>query len=324
MPTTYRFKVNDCDVSNRAKLEKYRSKRTEWLEMLDGDPNHSVWKQITSMLWNDAVFRMVNAARGLAMKGGYESSARNWTIAQFVDQGFVAVQTLSIRKLMEAPASKPHRQIISLRRVLDDIRQNRDLITREHYVAHDGLPYDPQAGEIAYKAAASKQGVHVSWMDTSGPYAWDASELAHERFDKLSGVTPDKRARDDLIREDVFVQIEQALKASGWKDIVDFGNKLVAHAADATSRGTLLQGQNGLSLDMLTRCHEGICRSANAIWTSLLWEGSRGGFPIPQFNHFENLDAPWLKSDDVDTLSQLWNAHVDRVDEWEQDDLLKA
>jgi hypothetical protein len=179
---TYEYAIQDCDVADRAQLAIYRDKRAEWLHLLNGDLDHAVWRQITAMLWNDAVFRMANEARRLSRQGGYQSSARNWTLAQFMDQGFVATQTLSIRKLMEKASANPARQVVSLRRVLDDIKAHRHLISREHYVAHDGLPYDPEPGERAHIERIMKRGksgAHSEWLATTGPQAWSVARMVH-------------------------------------------------------------------------------------------------------------------------------------------------
>src|SRR5260370_12340183 len=140
---TYTYAPEDCDIVDKAVLTAYRDKRSEWLHLLNGKDDHAVCRQISAMLWNDAVFRVANESRRLSREAGRSSSSRNWSLAQFMDQGFVATQTLSIRKLMERASNKPARQVISLRRVLDDIKEHRALFTRENYVAHDGLPYDP-------------------------------------------------------------------------------------------------------------------------------------------------------------------------------------
>ncbi len=322
---TYEYSNEDCAVSDKAKLVEYRRKRSEWLYLLNGDPDHAVWTQIAAMLWNHAVFRMVNEARRLSSQAGYQSSARNGSLAEFIDQGFVATQTLSIRKLMERASTQASKQVVSLRRVLDDIKEYRNLITREHYVAYDGLPYDPEPGEHAHIERALKQGesgVHFDWIDIAGPQAWDSARMAHESFDRLSGVAPDQRKRGDLIREEVFAKIDAMLKDSGFSDIVEFGNKFIAHAADEHSRGLQLDGQNGFSLDKLRWCHKGICRAAAAIYVSILWAGSPNFFPNPQFNIFENLDAPWLSAEDVKTLSGIWYAHVENVEAWAEGDPL--
>jgi hypothetical protein len=106
---TYTYALEDCDIVDKDALTAYRNKRTEWLHLLNGKDDHAVCRQISAMLWNDVVFRVANETRRLSRKAGYPSSSRNWSLAQFMDQGFVATQTLSIRKLMERASNKPAR-----------------------------------------------------------------------------------------------------------------------------------------------------------------------------------------------------------------------
>jgi len=44
---------------------------------------------------------------------------------------YVAEQIISFRKLMEKGARDPKKQVISLRRLIDDVKNNRHLLTRE-------------------------------------------------------------------------------------------------------------------------------------------------------------------------------------------------
>jgi hypothetical protein len=64
----YAYPVDACDVTDKEALESFRLKREEWLYLMEGDPDHAVWKQINAMLWNDAVFRTVNEARRLGRR----------------------------------------------------------------------------------------------------------------------------------------------------------------------------------------------------------------------------------------------------------------
>lgn len=310
--------IEECDVEDKVKLTAYREKRIEWLHMLSGDKHHSVSTQISEMLWNDAVFRTVNEARRLARAGGYKSSALNWSIARFMDQGWVAWQALAIRKLMERAAAKPEKQVISLRRVIDEISENRKLITRENYVCYDGLPYDPEPGRAALEAyaLASERKPRLTGLPTKGPYAWHMATMCHEEFDKLSGISADKRSRGDLIMPAVFEQIEKELSESGWRGISDIANKFIAHAADEYSRSKSIDDEIGFSLDMIERCHRAICRAFAQLYGPILWQGSHGLFPIPQFNYFENLEVVWLRGEDVTALEKFWRQRTEQVKAW--------
>jgi hypothetical protein len=59
--------------------------------------------------------------------------------------------------------------IISLRRLVKDLRRNFALLTRENYVCFDGLPYDYEA--VQQKEMMERAGKGIFWGETSGPGA---------------------------------------------------------------------------------------------------------------------------------------------------------
>jgi hypothetical protein len=73
----YKYDIAECDVHDKESLVAFRKKRTEWLYWLDGGPDHGVWRQINSLLWRDAVFRLINESRGLAIRSNTTSCALN-------------------------------------------------------------------------------------------------------------------------------------------------------------------------------------------------------------------------------------------------------
>jgi hypothetical protein len=62
-------------------------------------------------------------------------------LAEALFDGHVATQVLAIRRLMD----DRNTDIISLRRLVKDLRHSWTLFTRENYVCFDGLPYDYEA-----------------------------------------------------------------------------------------------------------------------------------------------------------------------------------
>jgi hypothetical protein len=315
----YEYGIGRCDVQDKERLRQYRRKRTEWLHLLNGDPLHSIWKQISTMLWNDAVFRVVNESRGLASERGCRSAARNGMLASLLDQGYVATQALAIRRLMEKAASSPDRQVVSLRRLLDDIKAHRDLLTREVYVGYDGLPYDPEPGRERFYEQMREQMERgrstYTRLPTSGPKAWSSAERAHEGFDGLSGVAPPDRARGDVVCTATFQRLESELKSSGWRSFVQLSNKFIAHSADLFSRESST-ANGGLTLKQITQCHRALYQVANYIDSTLLWHSTNAGFPTPQFNQFDQLDAPWVMTEDIRHLALFWDEHVATIDAW--------
>lgn len=318
---SYRFREDQCDVSDRVKLSQYRTKRSEWMNWLTGDEEHAIWKQIYRMLWSDAVFRTINESRHIVQESG-ASAALNGMMAGFIDKGYVAAQVLAIRRLTESEARSAKWQIISLRRLVDDIKKNSAIITREIYICHDGQLFDYDAVEQGQmkEIITKKNNVNGAyWQPAEGPKA--SSRRMHEAFDKLSGVTAENRSRDDKICEQALNLLDEELKESGYKDIIEYGNKFIAHAADDYSRSTLLENQTGLTLKRLEHCHQKLCGVARLIYGQILWESNSILIPVPQYGHLNLLDKPWVPAEKLPELYDFWNKHVQSVEDWETGEL---
>jgi hypothetical protein len=128
------------DVEDQKKLAAYRSKREEWLRLLDGDPVNSVSHQLSSTLWNDLAYRVFNEARRFAT-AEEPTAAISGLLGEFLDVGYVATQLLAISKLTERNSTDPAKAVISLRRVVDDVALHQELFTRENYVARSLCRY---------------------------------------------------------------------------------------------------------------------------------------------------------------------------------------
>lgn len=232
------------------------------------------------------------------------------------DAGFAYTQTLGIRRLTENPNSNPSKGVISLRRVLKEIMDNRDLITREVYVSYDGLPYDYQT---AYNEWLKKAGInHVGSVPYSGPEAWGASDNCHKSFDRLSKVSESSRNRDDLISLDWFQKLNDEIDQCN--DVSTYVNKFIAHAADPVSRQNLTPDQTKITLNKFADCHKAICRVANFIFSHILYEGASAHLvPIPQFDHLEDIDKPLISTNDLNVAYVAWEQNVSEIDNWEKD-----
>jgi hypothetical protein len=284
----YKYPISDCQVRDQGRLEGFRAKRTEWLRLLDDDPVHSVSSQLSSMLWNDVAYRTFNEARRFASLQNPKSAIAP-ILAEFLDAGFVATQVLAISKITETNGSDPNKSVISLKRVLDDVLAHRHMITREHYVAFDGLPYDPQPIREAHhqKILSSRRPVTAEWRPTSGPEAWESSERNHAAFDRLSGRSPDQRLPDDIIGNDIYGSLSDAMNDSVFVELRLLRHKVVAHAADESNRPSELVQ---VTLDKITRAHRILSRVAHTLSGTILYASGAGGVPVPQFDQFEFLD----------------------------------
>lgn len=175
----YRYSVDQCDVVDKVALLAFREKRRVWLSWLNSDDVHAIWPQISSALWNDVAFRTISE---IALADA-ESALNNPVLTEALVHGYYSAQALSIRRLFDQRSD-----VISLRRLLDDIEQNLALFTRENYVAHDGLPYDYEEIERQKMIEIMSAGGGHFWAEQHGPKAYIPAQARHKTLTVYAGV----------------------------------------------------------------------------------------------------------------------------------------
>ena len=207
---------------------------------MNGDDLHSIWRQQSSLLWDYALFLTINELRKEAGQNPTKGVGFNAAVLRLFDTGFAVAQVTGIRRLTEKQWKDPLKRVISLRSLVDDIRDNRILLTREIYLAYRDLPFDPASAKQRFfdRIAASGQTSYVGG-DTVGPEAWNDSELAHERFDKLSEAIPTAHSREDLVSLKWFDLLDSKIRSC--EDVCVFTDKFIAHAVQSD----LLRQQHG-------------------------------------------------------------------------------
>lgn len=309
--TCFKYSYDDCDVEDREALTAYRAKRYEWLQWLQNDPYNSINRQLLGMMWDDAAFRALNEARRFASLTN-PTGAIAPLLAGLLDQGFVATQVLAIARLVDKRTD-----VISLRRLVDDIEAHAHLITREVFVCYDGLPFDPAAAEAAYWARVGLPTTGgVTWLPTEGPDAFDTASMAHDAFDRISLPHSGLRSRGDRIDPAVFARLRVALAAAEVTAIVQLRHKFVAHAADQVSRQNAGIERFGVSLDQLEAAQRALVQAAHRIEIDLLWGSSRGVVPVPQHDQFAHLALPVVPAERIGDLGRWWQAHCDTREAW--------
>lgn len=326
--TFWSVPIEDCDVESKDALRLYRRKRAEWLDWLCGEDDHSVISQIHLMSWNYVVWRIINESRRLAMEKPRSSPALSRMLGGFIDNGFVATQALAIRRLMEEAAKNPDKQVISLHRLVFDLKENQKLFTREIFVGFDGLPFDPEPARLRWveqtRRSLKKTGGFAYWVEEyppAGPReAWEHAKRLHEIFDRMAGrkaVNPD---RQDILPEWIFKALEKKLGEPDIKKAQSICNKYIAHAADLFSRSRADQDLNsGMTLREFDSAHRAIITVAEFIAVSLLGETISNPVPHPIFNQFEYLEAGWIEPSDIGALDECWRQLSDERERWRRE-----
>lgn len=303
----YKTPIDQCDVVDRKRLEEYREKRYEWLswyELRKGEPN-TIQQQIFSMMFLDMAYRILASARQSAEPEA-AFSAQSGLLGHFLDQGYVATQVFAIRKLLDKS-----KDVFSMRRLLDDMTDHRELITRENYVSHDGLPFDSETWQ------SQAQGVEVQMWGIQAPGLgrFLGSRLRHEMFDKLSGVAPTARQRGDLIKNEVFQKLKNLLVNDTAQKIVLLSNKFFAHAATEDSRGAL--AFSGIKLSDVDEVQRAFVRVERAITDLLLFIAiGRQVVPMQPLGMFKGLEHPYASVESIKNMEKIWDQLEEERNRW--------
>lgn len=310
----WKYPIADCDVYDREKLVAYRACAASWHDLLFGDEQHAIGIQFNDMMWQDAAWRVANEARRFTSEDG-PTAAIAPILGAMLDRGYVAGQVIAISRLLEQSDPKhPKKGVVSLKRLVSEIRSQRTTLTREIYVSHDALPYDWEAVRESEDWTCE---VEARWLATDGPNAWATAMGQHETFDKLSGVRPDARKRDDLIDEAILDRLENNLTDPVFQEVLNLRHKIIAHAADSFSRSQINDLRRGPKLDEFARAHYLLLGVYQAISATLLfgqWIGTV--VPVSQSDQFIHLDAAFVVSTRLPHLRTFWKEHCEERDGW--------
>ena len=231
------------------------------------------------------------------------------TIGGLVDQGYILTQNLLIRKLLEK-GKDGKKQVISLRRLVDDLAENRSLFTREIFVGFDGLPWDFEA--VCQSEHEGWDG-SLRWGHKDGPKAWSRSKSQHDAFSKIASTKADGFDRNEPLPDSVFDKLDQALKSPAFEKSGILTNKFLAHAAAPESRSS---DAKWLKLKEYYDCHKAICQVTQFICLYLVQGSGLGGVAIPQYDQYEKWRSPFCPPDRIDDLDAEWRKQNKERRQW--------
>jgi hypothetical protein len=132
-------------------------------------------------------------------------------------------------------------------------------------------------------------------------------ELAHMQFDKLAGIDPAKRSREDRLPVSLVTTIDTWLEDSGANDLAKWSHADLAHAGGPASREQISDLR--VTANKITDAIRALSRATEAISAWLLWAGGRSSalMSIVQFNQFEKLDKPIMQPGDEAAAYELWH-----------------
>lgn len=300
-----------CRIEHRENFDRFAARLEKWRSWMTQDDHHAISKQVYEMMWSDAQFRLINETWHTPNE---EHSAFNGMLGEALVRGFFATQIIAIRGLIDKSNN-----VISLPRILTDMRDNAALFSREAYVCAGGYPYDYALAKVAdQKASAARySGIGATWRRAEPREQYQVSERAHKRFDILADVLSDARNRSDSVPASVFQGLIDRLEVCGARQIVKAAHKFYLHPADANSRRSVRPQEMEIVLEKLDHIHRTIVHISEFIYTWLLGEGTLGNVvPTANFDVLNKMHLPFIGLDRVDELNEWWDKHCIERDNW--------
>jgi hypothetical protein len=296
----------ECDVANKKDLESFRNLRGNLEHLFSGDRTHGITQQIHRFLEIQHDYKILIEIRRLAKERGYKSAARNGTLGRLLDAGFVHLQTLAVRKLVDES-----RGVISLNRILLKIREKRELFTRENYVCWDGVPFEYEELEAKFYSDWFQSGSESIVRPTRDPKEnFFLSQTRHKIFDQLSGVPEKFRKRSDTLSESYIKEIKGELKKQVVQKVKRTADKHVAHAADRRSDNYNEDVENGVRLSDLDKIADHL-KEATKLIGHVLGYASLQHTAIRQYDILWCLEYPYLPGEVQDQVRDKINSMED-------------
>lgn len=275
---------------------KLNEKFKEWEKWYSGDDN-SICSQIHDMLFDAAIYYAINEARRYAKTNAQGNPELNKLVHGLIDRSFLKTQSLSIRKLYDN-----RDDVISLRRLINDVKRNKDLITRENVLSALELPYD-------YERAIDEG----HWQNNSKILKDGSdSENIHKNIDLLAGVESAQRQPNDTVKNGVFDRLNKWLDKC--QPIVNFVNKIIAHTATEESKENVPDKDLRISLAKIHMAHCRVVRIAAFIGQVIFYKSS-GTTCLPSYagDKFEHLEKPWMTKESIVKLEDFWDKYEKHI-----------
>jgi hypothetical protein len=289
--------------------DQLKEKFDEWREWLLGEDVHSIRNQIRTMIWDSAVFQIINEARNYAPRDDKGQIRLNAHVHNFINRCFFDTQAMAIRRLVDRDTCQGPKSVTSLYRLLEDIEKHADLLTRENMLGALALPYDYMRTKDELRRARDR--TSKSWGKDREDC--DLSEYAHKCMDFLAGVDACARKPHDTARPDIFEWLKRRL--ADCDAVRNFVNKFLAHSATPESRAAIPEEHIDVSLGQILNAHKTICQIAECV-SQNLFLSSMGG-PLPRVpDVFKYFEEPWATKEAVEKLREWRDNYEDSTNQW--------
>lgn len=284
-----------------------------WGDCLNGDDPNSIFQQISTMIWDTAVFRIIIEARQSEIRKNPQYTELNGALHSFIDRNYFQSQSAFIRRLTDKSYSLTGKKgIYSISALINDIGSYKAELTREIYLIFRNMPYDYTEIQKKRKEFLRNQSSGKAFF-VPPEFDWESIEEAHRIFDRIAGVLPDNRYPSDQIVDHVFIRLQERLSAC--QEITNYVDKFVAHAAAPESRSIQDVEKFEVTFRQLWDAHQIIFEVAEFLSIILFSEGHMA-LAIENPTFFEFWEKPLYERGEIDLVRTTLENYRKETEKW--------
>lgn len=298
-----------------AKAEKLSLEQAwkSWGDCLKGDDPNSIFQQISTMIWDTAIFHIIIEARQSQIRKNPQDPEINGALHSFIDRNYFQSQSAFIRRLTDQSYGLTGKKgIYSIGALINDIGSYKAELTRETYLKFRNMPYDYTEIQKKRKEFFRNQPSGKAFF-VPPEFDWESIEEAHQIFDRLSGTTHNNRNPNDLVAERVFVRLQE--KLSACQDITKYVDKFIAHSATRESRSIQNETTSAITFRHLWKAHQIIFEVAEFLSVILFSEGHMA-LAIENPTFFEFWEKPFYEKGEIDLVRTSLENYRKETEEW--------
>ena len=287
-----------------------------WDACLNGDDPNSIFQQITIMIWDTSIFRIILATRQSQLRKNPQEPEINDTLHSFIDRNYFQAQSIMIRRIIDKGGSLTgERGVYSLKALIKDIKSYKTELTRKSYLELKNMPYN-------YEGIRRKEEEYIlSQPPGKGffvppEFNWQSIEEAHCVFDRLANVSRDNRNPNDQIDSNVFRKLNDRLSVCTY--VTKYVDKFIAHSSTPESRSLQNYTTISITLRHIWDAHRVIFEAANFL-SATLFSVDHLALAIENPTFFKFWEKPLFENGEIDLIKNSFEKYRKETEVWQSD-----
>ena len=283
-----------------------------WCECLVGKDVNSINQQIFRMIWDTAIFHIINKSPMVNVNTAKEEAV-NSPLFFFIVRNYSEAQCGIIRRLIDGYSlTDKKRGVYSLISLIKDIQAHREELTRSEYLRLLNIPYDYEE-TLTREKKYLKENSKGSFITIPREFNSELVSEIHKKFDCLSGKKESERTAADTINDEVFINLYK--KINEYKNIQNYVNKYIAHSASPESINRLPPDKLKVTFGEIWDAHQTIIMVADFL-KQVLQAPISDPLIIEPNDFFTRWDNPFYTSENLDQVREVFQSYRKTTEEW--------